>query len=154
MKILVMSDTHGDKDAVAAIINRHRDADMIIHLGDNYMDALDFEREYPAMRFEGVPGNCDYNFHNLPEGRVIKEEGVKLFITHGKNYYKMLKKAKDLDCDIFLFGHTHVFHWEKDPEIFLINPGSPSIPRGASDKSYVVLKLEDGKYKVTKEVFL
>ncbi|MDE7234655.1 MAG: metallophosphatase family protein, partial [Ruminiclostridium sp.] len=43
MKIIVISDTHRDFDAMEKIVNDNRSADLFIHLGDG-------EREYEEVR--------------------------------------------------------------------------------------------------------
>ena len=42
MKILVMSDSHGAARTLRAVLEKHRDADLVIHLGDG-------EREMAAI---------------------------------------------------------------------------------------------------------
>ena len=152
IKILVISDTHGNENAVLEILARHDDAYMLIHLGDNYTDAFIYEKLYPEIRFEYVPGNCDFNLHDLEEWKVISKEEVKLFITHGKRYKEMLKKAVEFNCDIFISGHTHVPFIGKESEMTLLNPGSASLPRQNSEKSYAVIYIDHDKYKIFKEV--
>ena len=43
MKILVISDTHKNKDRLKRVLEMHRDADAVIHLGDGYADFAGFD---------------------------------------------------------------------------------------------------------------
>ena len=39
MKILVLSDTHGDIEKAEKVINNSKDLNLVIHLGDYFRDA-------------------------------------------------------------------------------------------------------------------
>ena len=77
-------------------------------------------------------------------------EDFKLWLTHGHKYIQWNTKAdlgywaKELDQDIVVFGHTHVPLCEYYGNALLINPGSPSRPRGGSKPSFAVLTLQKG----------
>ena len=53
--------------------------------------------------------------------------------------------AKELDQDIVVFGHTHVPLCEYYGDALLLNPGSPSRPRGGAKPSFAVLTLQKGE---------
>ena len=59
MRIAVFSDTHRNIDGAIAAVNQCR-PDLIIHLGDHFMDAQKLKMEFPHIPIECVPGNCDY----------------------------------------------------------------------------------------------
>ena len=60
----------------------------------------------------------------------------KFLMTHGHYYYR--DHLPEVPYDILLTGHTHVPILERDNRKIIINPGSISLPRRGSTKSYVV----------------
>ncbi|NLL91125.1 MAG: YfcE family phosphodiesterase [Ruminococcaceae bacterium] len=149
MKIIIVSDSHGDDFAVETIIEKNPDADLFIHLGDGYRDFVNVKSKNPKMSMVLVKGNTDYSCFE-PEDRVMVLEEVRFFITHGHNYLvksgleKLMKRAKKVNADIVLFGHTHVrMDTEKDG-VILINPGSCA--RDMDDcMGYAVVNVDKGK---------
>ena len=53
--------------------------------------------------------------------------------------------ALENDCDIAMYGHTHVPYLEEDPDdITILNPGSISKPRQADHRyTYMVMEIDD-----------
>ncbi|MCT4543479.1 MAG: metallophosphoesterase [Vallitalea sp.] len=154
MKILVISDTHGNLSNVIKIINTIKDLDRIIHLGDNEKDAeeLEFSYNYPI---DYVIGNCDFN-SPAPQEKILEFYGQKILITHG-HYYNVkweydtiLKAAINKNVNVILFGHTHVSMMKSSNGVTLFNPGSISLPRDGKGPSFGVLEIEDnGKIHFT-----
>ncbi len=57
-------------------------------------------------------------------------------------------KAKSIDADIVIFGHTHTpLNFKKDRIIYL-NPGSVCLPRGVDYKSFSIMNLENDNIKI------
>ena len=57
-------------------------------------------------------------------------------------------------CDILLSGHTHVPQYDDIDGFYLINPGSTTLPRQGSHKSYCVIYVDKGQFEVKfKEIF-
>ena len=51
MKILIISDTHGNMRMVNAMLTIANQMDMVIHLGDDYRDAIPFlNQSIPTIR--------------------------------------------------------------------------------------------------------
>jgi predicted phosphodiesterase len=76
-------------------------------------------------------------FPVLADYAFIERDGLRIFATHGhvinKNYCPQLRKG-----DILLHGHTHVPVAEEFGDgFYYINPGSTSIPKENSPKSYI-----------------
>jgi len=63
------------------------------------------------------------------------------------------KKAKELDIDIVVFGHTHTPYRDQEDGMLFLNPGSASIPRQVSYPSIVIMGINGEKVDV-KEVRL
>lgn len=143
MRIIVISDTHGSIHAIENVFLRNRDADLFIHLGDGERDLDNFLAENTDYidKTIHVCGNCDTG--SLSPGYVVLPVfGHKIFATHGhlfavKNDLEILKKnAKQNDCDIVLFGHTHTRYNKKEDGLYILNPGSASCPNDGQAPSF------------------
>ncbi len=133
MRILIISDSHGDTKRFDKIITAS-EPDMIIHLGDIERDVEYLEAVYPNIPLNAVVGNNDPWVRREAE-KVIEAEGVKIFITHGHLYgvwdkgFRVAKRAEELGCSIALFGHSHIPCNEVYDSVRAFNPGSISRPR-------------------------
>ncbi|MBQ8795331.1 MAG: metallophosphoesterase [Clostridia bacterium] len=129
MKVLVVSDTHGDVLSLRKAINQKPLAEVVIHCGDGNSDLEDLKPLYPEKHFIGVRGNCDFCV-NAENTETITLEGKKLFITHGHLYnakyglYNLVCAARENEADLLLFGHTHNALKDYDDGLYIVNPGS------------------------------
>ena len=152
LRILIMSDSHGRNENVELAIAQVREEigefQMLIHLGD-VGDARELES------LAGVPcyivrGNTDYDA-KLLNANVIEAGGHRIFATHGHLYQVDMRldllrfAALKNDCDIAMYGHTHVPYLEEDPDdVTILNPGSISKPRQADHRyTYMVMEIDD-----------
>ena len=152
LRILIMSDSHGRNENVELAIAQVREEigefQMLIHLGD-VGDARELES------LAGVPcyivrGNTDYDA-KLLNANMIEAGGHRIFATHGHLYQVDMRldllrfAALENDCDIAMYGHTHVPYLEEDPdEVTILNPGSISKPRQADHRyTYMVMEIDD-----------
>ncbi|WP_342558801.1 metallophosphoesterase [Metasolibacillus sp. FSL K6-0083] len=148
MKILVMSDTHGDAEVIRHVRNQHEDIDVLIHCGDS---ELSYEHPHLAGMIR-VRGNCDHTDTRFPDEQVVSHGDVKIFVTHGhlfqvkSSLLNLTYRAKELGATICCFGHSHLLGAEMIDGILYINPGSLLMPRGRREQSYVVLRKEHTKY--------
>lgn len=153
MKILVISDTHGEIDKAKEAIKSNVDIDLIIHLGDYFRDAQKLESMFPNIPIEYIYGNSDFMIGDVPAEKILECMGKKIFITHGHrysvkwDYNRLHKKAEEIDADILLFGHTHVAEKIEEKDYVLINPGSISEPRSEDNESYAIIEIEEGRIK-------
>ena len=159
-KFMIVSDIHGDANVAASIVEQYKKsgAERLILLGDilYHGPRNDLPEGYaPKKVIEilngvkdeilAVRGNCDtevdqmvLDFPILAEYAYIFVDGIRIFATHGHNYNTQslppMKKG-----DILLHGHTHipVVHPFGDGNVY-INPGSASIPKMDSPKSYIL----------------
>lgn len=147
MKILVISDTHGNINNVLSILEKNQEIDRIIHLGDNEKDAEDLEY-ITSLPIDYVPGNCDYMSNNQPE-KILSLVNKRIFITHGhyygvkKNLEKIKKIGIENNFDMILYGHTHIACIEKYKKLSIINPGSITDPRDGKGCSFALLEIDD-----------
>jgi putative phosphoesterase len=151
MKIMVVSDTHGNYHAPLQIF-KETGAEMLIHLGDEIEDAATLELilDRPVMK---VPGNCDPGSQE-PRDLLKKIADRLFFITHGDQYQvknglnRLVEKAKDLKAAVALFGHTHIPLIQKHDGVLLINPGA--LMAGSDSRSYALLTVTNSK--ITSEI--
>ena len=147
MKLLILSDTHGNYPMAIRALEKAGRVDQIVHLGDDIEDARIIETIIGHQVIK-VPGNCD------PVAAEYREfsmsiEGVNIFITHGDSYNvrkdltKLYKKAVEKSAQLVMYGHTHIAAIEKIGDILFVNPGCLSY--NCQHISYAILTLAGGK---------
>ena len=98
-------------------------------------------------------GNNDW-MARLEDEIVFEAEGVSFLVTHGNRYGYFNREELMVDdllrhgCDVLLSGHTHVPQCEEIDGFYLINPGSTTLPRRGSAKSYCIIYVEQGEINV------
>ena len=133
MLIAVISDTHRVNKYINLAKNVIKDADILIHLGDNIED-VDILKDGFDGEVYAVAGNCDFSAKYPKEG-MIEINGRKIFYTHGDLYgvkttiNNIYYRGRELGADVVLFGHTHEHGIERTEDLILMNPGSVSLPR-------------------------
>ena len=85
MKVLIVSDTHGQDENLEETVLREAPFDYLIHCGDVegreiFIEAL---AECPCTI---VAGNNDF-FTDLPYEEEVTLEGHKILVTHGHHYF-------------------------------------------------------------------
>lgn len=151
MKILVLSDTHGEIEKAEEVIRKSRGINLIIHLGDYYRDAQKLSDLFPDIPVEYIHGNSDFMIDDVPAEKILQFNGKKIFITHGHkysvkwDYEKLFRKAEEIGADVILFGHTHVPKLVSKNKCLILNPGSISDPRENSNESYAIIEIENEK---------
>lgn len=143
--VVVISDTHNNLMNVPGLKSIMDECDMIISLGDTGYDYNALNALY-GDKLVAVRGNCDPGYE-LPDERIIKVEGVILYITHGHIYRVkatnelLIKRAKEINADAVLYGHTHIAESIMSDKLKVINPGVLS---GAGRLSYAYLVVNSG----------
>lgn len=128
MKILVLSDSHGNVDNMVRAVERTAPA-LILHLGDCWRDGERLHDRFPETGFFQVPGNCDFR-PGEPTERLIEAAGRRILLCHGHTYgvkQSLLSAgyaAAEKGADLFLFGHTHRPFQTWRGRTLLVNPGS------------------------------
>ncbi len=133
MKILVMSDSHGNLRGVQTAVDKFgSNADIIVHCGDGTHGEADWLRTNCAdKKVVCVRGNCDF-VTSLKDIEYIDVCSKRIMITHGHMYnvkfglYSLCSKAREEKVDLVFFGHTHIPTDETDEGVRMINPGSCS----------------------------
>lgn len=142
MKIIVMSDSHGDTETVKAVSRLH--ADAIFHCGDS-------ERPFDDPVFSNihrVRGNCDAD-PSLPKSITVTVGDKKVWVVHGHEHnvkhslLQLYYSAQEQQADIVLFGHSHLYGAEMKEGILFVNPGSTLVPRGGNEPTYAIIEWDD-----------
>lgn len=131
MRILVVSDSHGDESALRRALLSQPKAEVVIHLGDGEAECQRARASFPEKMFLQVRGNCDWG-SQLPAAGVFEAEGVKVFYTHGHAYgvksglYNAVCAAREQGARVLLYGHTHRSLVDYDDGLHILNPGALS----------------------------
>lgn len=143
MRILIVSDTHGNHRNLDRALEHVGEFDMLLHLGD--VEGGEYYIEATAgCPVHIVSGNNDF-FSDLPYEQELQIGKYKVLMTHGHSYYvsmdtKRLKQAaRERGIDIVMYGHTHRPDIDLDGDVIAINPGSLSYPRQMGRKGTYIL---------------
>ncbi len=147
MKILIVSDTHGNLKNFNEILKQESPVDMIMHLGDICRDEEEIrELAGDTCTVAMVRGNCDY-FSREPDTRDFSIGNHKIHMEHGHYLPDSLNsiayKAEELGADFVFFGHTHRPLITKVGDITIANPGSISKPRQSDGcPTYMIMEID------------
>lgn len=151
MKIIALSDSHGDEASLHEIIKKHRSADLIIFCGDGCSDINRMKMLFRDKPFLCVKGNCDW-YCDFPLIQDIELGGKKILVTHGHMFgvkdgtSRIVDMGHQNNADILIFGHTHKQLTSVEGNMMLINPGSVGY-KG----TYTIIEINEqtGKIKAT-----
>ena len=138
-RIDIISDTHGylSDELLAALPG----ADLIIHAGDLTSEA-DYAHLCTIAPVKAVLGNNDcYRDYGpeVPALNMFEYEGLKFSVAH---YREELPVGVS---DVAVCGHTHRSKIVQVGNCLVINPGSPTYPRGERGATMARIFVEDGK---------
>ena len=139
MKILLVSDTHGNNEALDYLLKQYPNMDLYIHCGDSESD------EFSIYPYRSVRGNCDY-VGDFPMHLIIPTPMGNMLVQHRPNPDVSLLRNNDIK--IFTYGHTHQRRFNEESGLYIINPGAISFARDKYDYSYCILNIEEGKLTV------
>src|SRR5665647_651813 len=161
MKIFFISDIHGSlfflKKALEAC--KEEKAKYIVILGDALYHGprnplpCDYNPEAVASllneykdKIIAVRGNCDsevdqilIEYPMMSDYSIMLCNNRRLFLTHG-HIYNENNLPNLSENDVLVHGHTHIPVAKKQNGIFVLNPGSISLPRENIPNSYAVLQ--------------
>lgn len=147
MKIIVMSDSHGDRQTVEQVAEH--EADAYFHCGDSELAAED-----PVLaKMYQVRGNCDMDVA-FPKEVEVTIGHKKIWMIHGHHHdvknslMTLFYQAREKEVDIVLFGHSHLYGAEMKEDILFVNPGSTLLPRGGNPATYAEIEWDE-QLKVT-----
>lgn len=203
MKVGILGDIHGNKDALSAVLSSARDCgvERILITGDivGYypfvsevlsllnswdMDVVRGNHEEMLARAmidggylaevtkkygSGLKDSMDQLSQeqmdyliNLPHPLILTIDSVAIALSHGSPYnvndyiypdadLTICRWVEDLDCDIFICGHTHYPMKRVIGEKIVVNPGSVGQPRNQGSAAHWVLYDTDSHHFVFKK---
>lgn len=134
MRIVVMSDSHFNFPVLKEIVNIQKSADIFVYLGDGELDFQELMHHYPEKEMHCVRGNCDGG-SLTPFAEMMTCCGKQIFLTHGHLFRvkfgveELKEHAVGIGADILLYGHTHMPYTGYDDGLYIMNPGSVSLPK-------------------------
>ena len=147
MRILVVSDTHGELDRFWKVfnkLNKETPVQMIVHCGDYIEDAKEI-RMRSGIPVVAVKGNCDGEYSH--DGySILETEAGDFLVAHGHMHdvnfslQKLYYTALDNNCIGALFGHTHRSAFVETGDLYMMNPGSLTKPRDGSGGTFGILE--------------
>ena len=158
MKILFLSDIHGVPSTLEAALAAAEtlQPDKIVLLGDllyhgprngvpNFYDPVRVAKILNGLkdRLVAVRGNCDaevdqmmFEFPMMSDYAVLDAGSETFFLTHGHLFNEYQLPPIGMGT-VLAHGHTHVPELKKLAcGITIFNPGSISLPKGGSSRSY------------------
>lgn len=152
MKVLVVSDSHGDRDILTALIKEYQDkVDGLFHCGDSELEATDTVWDV----FKTVQGNMDFD-PDLPLSQTVDIGNERIFMIHGHQHQvkmtmePLLTAASEAGASFAFFGHSHELGTEMQEGIVLLNPGSILLPRGKYPiPTYAIVETEGKEVNIT-----
>lgn len=145
IKITVISDTHGNLQAIDKMAQIILESDYVFHLGDHFDDMKNYTHVLGNKLYR-VHGNCDWG---TQKDIVVKLGEQRIFATHGDLYSakrgvdKLIEKAKKENCSIVFYGHTHSAEIKSQDGILLINPGT--LQKYSANKSFAYVIIANDK---------
>ena len=149
MKLLVLSDTHGDIQTMEQVIAHRQDVDVIIHCGDSELD-FSYFKDSPV---HVVRGNCDMDTR-FPKELILPVGDETIYVAHGHKHQvkstlmPLFYRAQEVQASIVCFGHSHVLGAEVSNGVLFVNPGSLRLPRGRIEKSYAMIEKLELKWSI------
>lgn len=167
MIILTISDIHGSFYYLEKALDTfHKEkADLLLILGDELYHGprnplpKDYNPKLVAETLNtykdkiiAVRGNCDSEVDQMVLDYPITSDlstifwnNNKIIATHGHIYNKDNLPPMS-SKDILIYGHTHLPLAKVQDDIFILNPGSISLPKEGNPNSYGIFK--DNSFKV------
>ncbi len=171
MRIGLISDTHipeSGPDIPLQVFKVFEGVDLILHAGDMHViDVLDrLERIAPVL---GARGNGDHysslNKHRpgvpddprVKEAHVLELMGFTIGVTHGfptpdeppwrNNLNGLMQFNFGQHVEIVVCGDTHVELMVERDGVFMINPGSPTLPHNLMPQlgTVGILEIQPGR---------
>jgi putative phosphoesterase len=161
MEVAIISDTHVPGRASGIpnwVRERVEAADHVVHAGDYETPAVvDEVRSLADGAFTGVRGNVDPAGVDLPEVATIELDGVEFVVTHGTGdrigyedrVAAAVREYGGPDA-VGVAGHTHDLLDTVHDGVRILNPGSATGARPASETTMLTATVADGALDVTR----
>lgn len=154
MKIGVMSDLHGSVTAFDKVMKmfNSKNVELILNAGDVFNAGPrnvvpegyapgDLVKKINELTMPMIitRGNCDSEVDQIVLSVPLQSpyaflyiERKKIIVNHGHKLSEeeKVQLAARFGTDIFVVGHTHLPKLERFENMVMLNPGSPSLPKG------------------------
>ena len=159
MKLMIASDIHGSAGSCRKMLDQFEKegAQRLLLLGNllYHGPRNDLPEDYRPKEVISllngkkqsllcVRGNCEaevdqmvLEFPVLSDSMILFLDGRMVFATHGHIFHEDHLPPLQ-EGDILLHGHTHVPVLENRGSYILLNPGSVSLPKQNTAKSYMI----------------
>jgi len=173
MKILVISDIHGNSKTLKTALDSFPDCDLLLLCGDylnhgprnpltegwNPKEVAEILNPL-ASKIVCVRGNCDSEVDEMvltfpclnsytnimvvePVETTKKFFNGRIFVHHGHLYSKEKLKSWLPKGTLIVSGHTHVTVLEKEDDYIFFNPGSISLPKCDDGKTCGIIETDE-----------
>ncbi len=124
MRILVVSDSHGNRELLSLALSRAKETgtlDLVIHLGDEHTDLQGLlSAEEKATVAPGIYHD-DYRTGAVSPSRTLELNGIVVAMAHQPPDLPSLQGRPE--PRLLLHGHTHNLLLSQDPWGLRFNPG-------------------------------
>jgi putative phosphoesterase len=110
--------------------------------GDQYRVSL------PVVGSVFAPEDAPGYSLSVPSRQIMRACGYSILLVHGHRHSVdvsldlLVDASRAMDCDIAVFGHTHMPFAETYSGILALNPGSPARPRGRHEPGFALIDLD------------
>ena len=145
MKLVLMSDSHYNKESIERVRKKYPDIPVKVHCGDILMPPEKMKD------FIAVGGNMDF-FFDYPFEQTLDIDSFHILIKHGHDlfpgsfpdYRGLADYAKQCGFNAVFFGHSHAYYDGEIDGVRLLNPGSVWRTRDNSPCTYMIVHIENG----------
>lgn len=166
VRVLILSDTHGDIDRRIEKIAAQ--CDYIVHAGD-----IGGARVLNSLRSSGaiivaVRGNNDYRslwpageehiLNEIPFTSSVNLPGGILYVEHGDRLDTFKPAQQSLrdsysDATLIVYGHTHRLQCDQSENPWVVNPGSASPTLTKDGPTCLLLKAGKNEWLIEEKKF-
>ena len=136
MKILLVSDAHGNIEEMLNLLKVYPNMDLYLDAGDNCSSLAQL------TPYRSVKGNCDY--YPYDEKAFIRTSAGGIFMRHLP--YASTEEMKGVK--IFIHGHTHKMKIQDNGNFIVLCPGSISLPKDGSNGTYAIIEINDSNITI------
>lgn len=143
-KWLIVSDNHTESGILYHLYEVHKDADVLLHLGDSEFEYNDTE----LSLYRRVKGNCDF-YPEFPNEEEVEIKGIKAIYTHGHLYsvnqtrMHLAQKLNLRDVNLHFMVILMLQKYEYLDGVHVINPGSISQSRSSIEETFAELVIDE-----------
>ena len=149
MKIGILSDSHFKSDYTKEVIDllKEQNSEYLVHAGDLCIEENLKHLKESGLIYVSVFGNNDMSLISVSNKYNIKQEPYSFKIKETTFKLMHLPYYMTGDCDVVIFGHTHIFESEYNNGTLFVNPGEVCA-REKPKIECVLLEIKENEYVV------